>query len=687
MSGMALVRAPQYRTLRGFAFDPSLSLRLDTAPVNALTYRVPWEDLEPGPVGEYVEVIDVDPTCDVIYRPVELSHPHILATDGLDPSESNPQFHQQMVYAVAMTTIRNFEAALGRRILWAPRRVTRDGRTEERYVARLRLHPHALREANAYYSPAKKALLFGYFTAAPRDVAQQAPGVAVFTCLSHDIIAHETTHAMLDGLHGSYTLDTNPDVLAFHEAFADIVALFQHFTFPEVLRHQIARTRGNLQSQNLLGQLAQEFGRAIGQYGALRDAIGETDPATGEWRPQRPDPAAYEKEVEPHARGAILVAAVFDAFLAIYKSRIADLLRIATGGRGILPEGELHPDLVARLADEASTSAGHVLRMCIRALDYCPPVDITFGDFLRAIISADVDLVAVDAQHYRIAFIDAFRARGIHPAATRTLSVESLVYGPGAAGDLTNTNLSGKFAALATFMREFRESLTYAGSRQERFDLTRRFITGGHVPQPDGSVTVVPGLHQRLFDSFEDVTSHGSLESLTGLVFGEGWQALGVRTSSLYGEGPSFQVRSLHLANRVTPDDEVSNLIVLSIVQRAGARIIKTGSRRRDPGSWTIEPYVLPDEDGQRPADVIEILGSTTVILDLDTLRPKHVINRPLLDLHALRTRGVRQLDRERIIRQYLYQHDRDRVGMSSLMFGGRGDDPGHEPFALLHRA
>ena len=33
---------------------------------------------------------------------------------GSTPSEGNPQFHQQMVYAVAMTTIHNFERALGR---------------------------------------------------------------------------------------------------------------------------------------------------------------------------------------------------------------------------------------------------------------------------------------------------------------------------------------------------------------------------------------------------------------------------------------------------------------------------------------------------------------------------------------------------------------------------------------------
>ena len=59
-----------------------------------------------------------------------------------------------------------------------------------------------------------------------------------------DIVAHETTHALLDGLHGRFIEPSNPDALAFHEAFADLVALFQHFTFPDVLRHQIARTRG-----------------------------------------------------------------------------------------------------------------------------------------------------------------------------------------------------------------------------------------------------------------------------------------------------------------------------------------------------------------------------------------------------------------------------------------------------------
>ena len=66
--------------------------------------------------------------------------------------------------------------------------------------------------------------------------------------------------------------------------------------------------------------------------------------------------------------------------------------------------------------------------MCIRALDYCPPVDITFGEFLRAIITADTDAVADDDLRYRVAFVEAFRKWGIYPRDLRTLSEASLMW-------------------------------------------------------------------------------------------------------------------------------------------------------------------------------------------------------------------------------------------------------------------
>ena len=119
---------PSRRRLQVFATDPGDSARLGTAAINRATIEVPWEKLEPGPIGEYVEVIDVDPASNAAYEPVDLGHAYILAQDGLAPNEGNPQFHQQMVYAVAMRTIRNFELALGRRVLWAERRLSGRGR-------------------------------------------------------------------------------------------------------------------------------------------------------------------------------------------------------------------------------------------------------------------------------------------------------------------------------------------------------------------------------------------------------------------------------------------------------------------------------------------------------------------------------------------------------------------------------
>jgi hypothetical protein len=421
---------PPCRSLRAFSIDPALSTQLETAPISEMTFRVPWERVAPGPVGEYLEVIDVDPASGCFYAPINLDDPKLLAQDGFQPSEGTPQFHQQMVYAVASLTIQNFEHALGRRVLWrpGPSPDPSNPKNDSLFVPRLRVYPHALREQNAYYSPQKIALLFGYFSANDSEPGDHIPGGTVFTCLSHDIVAHETTHALLDGMHRRFLNATNPDVLAFHEAFADIVALFQHFTFPEILVHQIASTQGNIRShQTLLSQLAGEFGRATGLRGALRYAIGKVN-KQGKWEPHPPNPMEYQQTREPHARGAILVAAVFDAFVSIYERRTADLLRVATNGTGILRPGAIHPDLVNRLSKEAAKAAKHVLTMCIRALDYCPPVDITFGEYLRAILTADFDLVGDDQLHYRIAFIEAFRRRGIYPLDVRTLSVESLLW-------------------------------------------------------------------------------------------------------------------------------------------------------------------------------------------------------------------------------------------------------------------
>jgi hypothetical protein len=390
---------PARRPLKIFAFDPMLG----RAAGNRITVDVINEPLKPGPQGSRIEVIDYDGTNNCYYSPVDLDDPGILIRGGLDPTESDPRFHQQMVYAVAMKVLENFDIALGRRIRFRRNR-------------RLRIFPHALQEANAYYDPGLLALLFGYFQADKKDPGPNLPGQTVFTCLSHDIIAHEMTHAIVDRLRRYFIEPSNRDVSAFHEGFSDIVAIFQHFSFQNILRERIQETRSDLRSPTPLVELAREFGYATGSGQALRSAI------------DRPDPKFYEKLTEPHDRGSILVAAVFECFFTTYQRRIKDLIRIATGGTGRLPEGDLHPDLVNRIAAEASRTAQSILTMAIRAFEYLPPVDITFGDYLRALVTADFEISSSDDIGQRAAMIEAFRMRGVYPENVTSLAEESLIW-------------------------------------------------------------------------------------------------------------------------------------------------------------------------------------------------------------------------------------------------------------------
>jgi hypothetical protein len=449
-------RMPPYRPLKVYAFDPTRGRTMG----NYMIVNTPYEKLEPGPVGKYLEVIDYDANNNCYYQPVDLDHPRVMLGNGLEPAESDPQFHQQMVYAVASETISRFESALGRPIKWsfggawkkASRKKDEQAEPEEDnddddYSKKLRILPHGIQEANAYYSDDLGALVFGYFPASETDAGHNLPGQTIFTCLSHDIVAHETTHALVDSQKDYFMEPTSPDALAFHEAFADIVALFQHFLFKDPLEEMIRKTGGKIfreiyspesppdktgplfqaeaKAENPLVGLAQQFGEAMGTRKALRSALG-TPPGTKE----------LEKYSEPHRRGSILVAAIFDAFFSIYVRRTADLMRIAKASEASgtstedMQQPDMHPDLVNRLAETATKTATHFLNICIRTLDYCPPVDILFGDFLRAMITADHDLFANDKYGYRAALIDAFRSRGIAPEKVKSYSEESLLWSP-----------------------------------------------------------------------------------------------------------------------------------------------------------------------------------------------------------------------------------------------------------------
>ena len=466
------IPTPSIRPLSVYAFDPSMGHFVG----NYMTTSVLYEPLKAGPVGQRFAVIDYDGANNTFYKPVDLDDPKVLIKDGFDPSESDPRFHQQMVYAVASETLQRFEHALGRRIPW--RWTHRDDqlpRLPRGSVRCLNIYPHAMCQANAFYSPDAHAILFGYFRASRTQPGRNLPGQTIFTCLSHDIVAHETTHAIVDGIRRYFTEPTNIDVPAFHEAFADLAALFLHFAHKHALLDTLQKTGGKLfqfqlkseadieggtnsaviqtlldtlqkasgkvfQSQskpeadveggtnnaviqaqiaaaNPLIQLAQQFGEASGMRAGLRSALG-TPPNSND----------IKIKTEPHDRGSILVAAVFDAYFTIYTRRTADLFRIYRSGGGRDNPIDLPAPLADRLATEASSIAEQFFVICARALDYCPPVDITFGDFLRAILTADVDLRPSDPDGVRDALMQAFRLRGIVAEDARFFSEESLCW-------------------------------------------------------------------------------------------------------------------------------------------------------------------------------------------------------------------------------------------------------------------
>jgi hypothetical protein len=434
---------PRTRPLKAYAFDPSQGHRLG----NQMSMTVRYEELDAGPsvrdpfAWDGISIVDYDATNNVYYAPVNLDDPLILIRGGLDPVETDPRFHQQMVYAVVTETIQHFEAALGRRIQW--RRVSRDRlgakQADDQNIYTLNIFPHAMISANAFYSPKAHGILFGYFRASTTDPGANLPGQLVYTCLSHDIVVHETTHAIIDGIRSHFTEQTNPDVAAFHEAFADLAALFRHFSHTEVLVDAIHRTGGALyrsqlqpdaptapgvspvitaqiSDRNPLVDLARQFGEATGRGKGLRSAL-DTPPNSRD----------IQTVFDAHARGAILVAAVFDAYFTTFVRRSANLFRIYRSGGGD-PSYELPMPLTRQLASEATRTAELFFNVCVRALDYCPPVDITFGDFLRAIITSDLELHPMDDAGLRDAMMQAFRSRGIIPEGASFFSDTSIAW-------------------------------------------------------------------------------------------------------------------------------------------------------------------------------------------------------------------------------------------------------------------
>ena len=283
---------PTRRPLKIFAFDPMLGRTAG----NRGRIEVANEPLQPGPVGARLEVIDYDGAHECFYEPVDLDEPAILMQRRPRPSESDPRFHQQMVYAVAMRTLENFDRALGPARCRFARRASRAAALPACVPRRERL----LRPDELF------ALLFGYFRADADDPGPNLPGQTVFTCLSHDIIAHEMTHAIVDRLRPHFS--SRPTATCSPSTKASPTSSRSSSTSPSrtccATQIQQHARRPPHRRRSLVAAGAAV--RLRHRRRARRCARRSTKP--GRRRCTR-------RSIEPHDRGSILVAAVFDALL------------------------------------------------------------------------------------------------------------------------------------------------------------------------------------------------------------------------------------------------------------------------------------------------------------------------------------------------------------------------------------
>ena len=207
-------------------------------------------------------------------------------------------------------------------------------------------------------------------------------------------MVHETTHALLDGMRRRFTQPSSPDQAAFHEAFADVVALLSIFSMPEVVEivvDQAAKTPRRLARSPVGSGLVRV--ETFDPTNLVKSAIFGVAEQLDDLNPDFQRVGALRRSVtilpepgildlpefeEPHRRGEIVVAAIMQTFLEVWQRRLQPL-RIGDAE---------HIDRT-RAIEEGAAVADQLLTMCIRGLDYTPPVHIDFSDFLSAMLTAD----------------------------------------------------------------------------------------------------------------------------------------------------------------------------------------------------------------------------------------------------------------------------------------------------------
>lgn len=348
--------------------------------------RIPVERLRRGPTGNRYAV-HIRKWRGTTVSPVTLTSkgdPWQLLSQP-PPSDlrellDDTRFLAQHVYGVAMHTLDIFETTLGRRMPWNP---------EGRLILKAR---DLVTATDTGYERGSNTIRFG---------SVDRMGYKVPTALYRDIVAHEVTHAILDGFRPAWADQlATLEQLAMHEALADLVAILSVFSSRDIVYRQLEAAAGGFEAGQevddaLLLRSLFDFARDLFARGPLREPfVGAV-------------PENWQQFPEPHARGAVVVGAVLRAVQRLWSER----------NNRFGEAQSLH-----QKAESGSIVATRVLRMVIRGLSYMPPVDVGWRDLLRGIIAADLDMVPEDPHGYREALQAEFSAIGIRRVSLNNIS-------------------------------------------------------------------------------------------------------------------------------------------------------------------------------------------------------------------------------------------------------------------------
>jgi hypothetical protein len=414
----------------------------------------------------------------------------------------------------------------------------------------------------------------------------------------------------------------------------------------DVVNQQLEAAKGSLRGETLLTGLAQQYGEATGRRGALRFALDRVVPTAGGGT-RHP---GLRDTLQPHERGSFLVGAVFDAFASIYERRTAPLKRLAGVTEGV----PLPTDLVKILAAQASKCAAHLLRICVRALDYLPPVDVRFGDFLRALITADRAAMPEDLHDYRAALAEAFRRCGIRPQFCLSMSPEGLDWGD------PSFSLEGKLGE-AEARSDIQEKLL--PRLQLGMDFASRPLAGGAA----GEVNLRDE-SRRLIELNRAAVSEWMTEMSRR---DDGWEAvlgLYLRSDAPItiervpgGEAPLVRVDTVRIVRRTEPSGSDTHYVILQLTQRRRAYFDPAAAAAAEDGTLRSQ-----NEAAWNSPD-FWFWGGVTLHTDLRNGR--------LIRVLANRIDDMSRLDRERTFRLSLRRPATMHVANE------------REPLAVLHLA